>query len=181
MDRRARRRLGGAIQAVFQDPRGSLNPRLTVGEAIAEPLRVHAPRRSCAERQRTVHARMAAVGLDQALTQRFPTQLSGGQCQRVAIARATVLRPDLLVCDEAVSALDVSVQAQVLHLIDGLRREDGMAVIFISHDIAVVAALADHIVVMQAGRIVDQGDRAWLLRGGRAAYTRHLLSSMVQL
>src|SRR5690606_3367159 len=122
------------LQIVFQDPLSSHNPRMTVGQIIAEPLEVFAPEMGPQERDTAVSAIMQAVGLNNEFTQRYPHELSGGQCQRVSIARAMILKPKLVVCDEPVSALDVSTQAQIINLVRKLRRDFGVAILFISHD-----------------------------------------------
>ena len=169
-------RVRPSLQMVFQDPYASLNPRTRIGDALVEPLRIH--RRGTAQEQ---HAQaldmLARVGLAAEAAQRYPHEFSGGQRQRIAIARALMLRPRLLVCDEAVSALDVSVRAQVLNLLLELRQSLGLAMLFISHDLAVVRHVSDRVAVMQAGRIVelDRTEAVWT----RPAhpYTRSLLAA----
>jgi ABC-type microcin C transport system duplicated ATPase subunit YejF len=165
-------------QIVFQDPFGSLDPRMTAGEAIDEALQALAGPVPVADARARVEASLRDVGLDAGLTHRYPHELSGGQCQRVAIARATVARPRLLVCDEAVSALDVSVQAQVVNLLDELCARHGMALLFISHNLVVVRQLCDDIVVLRGGRIVERGRREQIFTQPRDAYTRALLEAV---
>jgi len=165
------------FQMVFQDPYGSLDPRQHVGRIVAEPL----PRLPERERRRRVGEALDAVGLRTADADKYPHEFSGGQRQRIAIARALITRPKLIVADEPVSALDVSVQAQVLNLMQDLRREFGVAYLFISHDLAVVDHLCDEVAVMQAGRIVEQGDPATLFRDARHPYTRTLIDALPTL
>jgi len=165
--RRARQR----FQMVFQDPFGSLNPRRTVGWSIAEPLRVMGAK----DAERRVTEALDQVGLRTQDGDKYPHEFSGGQRQRIAIARAIVTRPALLVADEAVSALDVSVQAQILNLLMDLQEDLGLAMVFISHDLAVVACMCDQILVMQRGDCVEFGDTADLIDAPRHDYTRSLL------
>ena len=167
--RLARRR----FQMVFQDPWGSLDPRRTVAWSIAEPLRAT----GAGEIGRRVDEALEQVGLRAQDGTKYPHEFSGGQRQRIAIARAIVTRPALLVADEAVSALDVSVQAQILNLLMDLQEELGLAMIFISHDLPVVACLADHVLVMRAGRAVEAGPTAGLIAAPRADYTKSLLAA----
>ena len=163
-------------QIVFQDPYSALDPRLTVHDLVAEPLRIrHAYDRS------TVAGLLADVGLDEQHAGRLPAQLSGGQRQRVGIARALALRPRLLVLDEPVSALDVSIQAQVLELLDGLQREHGLGYLFISHDLGVVRSIADRVVVMQEGRVVEEAPTAQIFTAPRHPFTRQLLDAVPRL
>ncbi len=172
-----RQRLMRDAQMVFQDPFGSLDPRLTVARIVAEPLGLlRLPRAEAAER---VAAALAEVGLGTEALDRYPHEFSGGQRQRIAIARALITRPRLVVADEPVSALDVSVQAQVLNLMADLRARYGLAYLLVSHDLAVVAHLADRIAVMQAGRIVETGPTAELLRSPGHPYTRALLAAVL--
>jgi ABC-type microcin C transport system duplicated ATPase subunit YejF len=142
------------LQVVFQDPFGSLDPRMTAAQSIHEALEALKSARGPAEAQRRVDAALTTVGLDPALGRRYPHELSGGQCQRVAIARATIVRPRLLVCDEATSALDVSVQAQIINLLLELRSRSGMALMFISHNLAVVRILCERVIELRGGRVV---------------------------
>ncbi len=165
------------VQMVFQDPFGSLNPRLRIGTIVAEPLAVHGLG-DRASRRGTAAELLERVGLGARTAERFPHELSGGQRQRVAIARALALRPRLIVCDEPVSALDVSIQAQVLNLLRDLQAEFGLAYLFISHDLRVVRYIADRTAVMYRGRIVETGpsDRIWATP--RHPYSQALLASL---
>lgn len=168
-----RRRFG----FVFQDPASSLNPRMTVGDCVAEPLIVHKVGKSEAIRAK-VRSLLDDVRLPAGVERRYPHELSGGQRQRASLARALALDPDLLVADEPTSALDVSVQAAVLELFAQLQRECGWACLFISHDLAVVDQLADRIVVLRDGAVVEQGDRDAILRNPREEYTRRLVAAV---
>ena len=170
--RERRRRIG----VVFQDPYASLDPRLRVADLVAEPLRIHAIG-DAASRAGKAHELLAAVGLDPALATRWPHQLSGGQRQRVAIARALACDPDLLVCDEAVSALDAHHRRGVLDLLARLKRERGLALLFVTHDLAAAAAVAERIAVLEAGRIVELGDAAEVLAHPRHAHTQALVAA----
>jgi len=171
------RALRRRMQIVFQDPYGSLNPRMTVRQTLREPLAIHrlVPK---AERDARVHALLGEVGLDQTLADQYPHELSGGQRQRVGIARALSVEPAFLVCDEPVSALDVSVQAQVLNLLADLQRARGLTYLFIAHDLAVVKHIADDVAVMYLGRIVERAPGAPVYSLPRHPYTRSLLSAI---
>ena len=177
-DRARMRQMRREMQVVFQDPFGSLDPRMTAGESVAEALQALEGVVEAAATLQRVCAALAAVGLDASLAARYPHELSGGQCQRVAIARATVARPRLLVCDEPVSALDVSVQAQIVNLLAELRRRDGSALLFISHNLAVVRHLCEEVAVLYLGRIVERAPRDSLFRTPRHPYTRALLAAV---
>jgi microcin C transport system ATP-binding protein len=169
------------MQVVFQDPYGSLSPRLSVGDIVGEGLTVHAgdlPRR---ERQQRVLDALVEVGLDAASADRFPHEFSGGQRQRIAIARAMVLKPRFVVLDEPTSALDRSVQAQIVDLLRSLQAKHGLGYLFISHDLAVVRAMAHRIVVLRQGRIVEQGPAQDIFRKPQQAYTRELLAAAFDL
>ncbi|MGH3663712.1 MAG: ABC transporter ATP-binding protein [Micromonosporaceae bacterium] len=175
------RELRRSVQVVFQDPYASLYPRARVGQIISEPWLIHpdvCPRRRW---PKEVARLLDLVGLAPEYADRFPHQLSGGQRQRVSIARALALRPQLLICDEVTSALDVSIQAQVLNLLKELQRELGVAYLFISHDLAVVRHIADQVAVMYLGKIVEMGDSATVLTEPTHPYTRALLSSVPML
>jgi ABC-type oligopeptide transport system ATPase subunit len=165
------------VQMVFQDPFASLNPRMTVAELLTEPWRVNReayPQRSW---KSDLAELMSQVGLDPEHARRYPPQFSGGQRQRICIARALALRPKLLVCDEAVSALDVSIQAQILNLLKDLQKELGLAYLFISHDLGVVRHISDEVVVMHRGRVVESGDAEQIYTNPQDPYTRALLSA----
>jgi peptide/nickel transport system ATP-binding protein len=171
------RRLRRHFQMVFQDPYGSLDPRHKVGRTVAEPLSGLADRVGTAERRDRVAAALAEVGLDATDGDRFPHEFSGGQRQRIAIARALITRPRLIVADEPVSALDVSVQAQVLNLMMDLQEEHGLAYVFISHDLAVVRHVTDDVAVMYLGRIVEQGPTDAVFEAPAHPYTRALIDA----
>ena len=166
------------LQIVFQDPLASLDPRMTIGAILAEPLEIFEPSLGARARQLRVERMLGAVGLDAAMTARFPHQFSGGQCQRIAIARAMMCRPELLVCDEAVSSLDVSIQGQIVNLLRDMQREFGMALLFISHNLAVVRHVSDRILVLYQGRVVEMADRDALFRAPAHPYTQALLAAV---
>jgi oligopeptide transport system ATP-binding protein len=177
-DLRAQRR---QMQMIFQDPFASLNPRMRVGEIVAEPLAIHEPRGSAAERAELAAAMLNRVGLDTSALKRYPHEFSGGQRQRIGIARALILRPKLIVADEPVSALDVSVGAQVLLLLQELQREFQLTYLFISHSLPVVAQLASHIAVMRAGQLIEQGPATQILQVPSQPYTRDLLAAVPEI
>ncbi|HEX3756518.1 MAG TPA: dipeptide ABC transporter ATP-binding protein, partial [Rhizomicrobium sp.] len=167
------------FQIVFQDPLASLDPRMPVGQSIAEPLRSLEPGLSREEVRERVAAMMARVGLEPPWINRYPHELSGGQNQRVGIARAMIVSPKMVVCDEAVSALDVSIQAQIVELIRRLQMETGLAIIFISHDLSVVRRLSHRVMVLYLGRVVELADSESLYRDPRHPYTKALLSAVL--
>jgi ABC-type microcin C transport system duplicated ATPase subunit YejF len=166
-----------ALQIVFQDPFGSLSPRLTVGEIVTEGLIVHEPVLTAAQRDARAASALAEVGLDPSARNRYPHEFSGGQRQRIAIARAVILKPSVIVLDEPTSALDRSVQAQVVALLRRLQDEHGLSYVFISHDLAIVRAMSDYVIVMKDGRIVEEGPAHALFSAPREAYTRTLLAA----
>jgi peptide/nickel transport system ATP-binding protein len=172
------RRLRRDLQIVFQDPLASLDPRLTVGAIVAEPLEVHEPQLDAPARQRQVLDMLRRVGLSPDMAGRYPHEMSGGQCQRVGIARAMILGPRLLVCDEPVSALDVSVQAQILDLLAGLKSERGMSILLVSHNLAVVRRLCDRVLVLYRGRMMELADSQTLFSQPLHPYTRELLDAV---
>jgi oligopeptide transport system ATP-binding protein len=165
------------MQIVFQDPYASLDPRMTVGGIVAEPLEVHGigTRRSRAE---TVRKLLDIVGFNPSFTNRYPHEFSGGQRQRIGVARALALNPKLIVCDEPVSALDVSIQAQILNLLKDLQRDFGLTYLFISHDLAVVRAMSDRIAVMNRGKLVEFGPAEEVYTKPEEEYTRALLTAV---
>jgi len=162
---------------VFQDPLASLDPRMTLGASIGEPLLSFAPELDRAQREERVKTMMHQVGLDPDLINRYPHELSGGQNQRVGVARAMIMKPKLVVCDEAVSALDVSIQAQILRLLADLQREFRTSFLFISHDLAVVREISHNVLVLYLGRAVEYGPAEVILRDPRHPYTRALLAA----
>ena len=166
------------IQVVFQNPYAALNPRFTIGQTLVEPMTIHAIGASLAERQARARGWLAKVGLPEAAMQQYPHEFSGGQRQRIAIARCLTLAPEVLVLDAAVSALDVSVQAQVLNLLKDLQDELGLAYVFISHDLAVVRFMADEVLVMQDGEVVEQASVEQILEAPQQDYTRRLLGAI---
>lgn len=168
------------IQMVFQDPRASLNPRMRVEDVLDEVWRTHPDLAPSGDRRSAVAASLDAVGLSARLAASYPGELSGGQCQRVSIARALAMNPALLVCDEAVSALDVSVQTQVLRLLADLRTERKLSILFISHDLAVVHQISDRVAVMQHGRFVEQGDVEQVFGAPHHPYTQQLLDAALE-
>jgi ABC-type glutathione transport system ATPase component len=175
---RAQRR---KMQMVFQDPFASLNPRMRAGAIVAEPLAIHEPHLPAAERRDRAAAMLKRVGLPEDAVKRYPHEFSGGQRQRIGIARALILRPKLVVADEPVSALDVSVGAQVLLLLQELQREFGLTYVFISHSLPVVAQVATRVAVMRAGRFVEMGAVEQVLHRPADAYTRELLAAVPEL
>ncbi len=171
------RRLRREMQIVFQDPYSSLNPRMTVGDIVGEPLVVHSvgSRRDRAARVREL---LDVVGFNPSFSNRYPHEFSGGQRQRIGVARALALNPKLIVCDEPVSALDVSIQAQILNLLKDLQRDFGLAYLFVSHDLSVVRAMSDDIAVMKDGKIVEAGTADEVYEHPKDAYTQALLASV---
>jgi oligopeptide transport system ATP-binding protein len=171
------RELRRRVQMVFQDPYASLDPRMTVEDLVGEPLRAFRVAGGAELRER-VQELLEQVGLDPRFVRRYPHEFSGGQRQRIGIARALALEPDLLVCDEPISALDVSIQAQILNLLERLKRERGLTYLFIAHDLSAVRHLSDRVVVMYLGRVVEQGPASELCAAPLHPYTRALLSAV---
>ncbi|SNS89860.1 oligopeptide/dipeptide ABC transporter ATP-binding protein [Tropicimonas sediminicola] len=178
MNATERRRHRQVAQMVFQDPLAALNPRMKVGEIIAEPLVTHKPETKKAEVKRRVGELMERVGLLPNQINRYPHEFSGGQCQRIGIARALILNPELVICDEPVSALDVSVQAQVINLLAELQRDLGLSLIFIAHDLSVVKHISDRILVMYLGRVMETAQADELIEHPVHPYTRSLVQAV---
>jgi oligopeptide transport system ATP-binding protein len=167
-----------SVQMIFQDPLASLNPRMTVGHIIAEPLHTHFPTMGHVEVMQKVRAIMAKVGLTDSQINRYPHEFSGGQCQRIGIARALVLEPKLVICDEPVSALDVSIQAQIINLLMDLQAQMGLALVFIAHDLAVVKHISQRVMVMYLGRVVETAAKQVIYEHPGHPYTQALLSAI---
>lgn len=166
------------IQMIFQDPLASLNPRMTVGDIIAEPLRTYYPKMQKTEVQSEVRAMMKKVGLLSNQINRYPHEFSGGQCQRIGIARALILKPKIIICDEPVSALDVSIQAQVINLLQDVQKEMGLALIFIAHDLSVIKHIADRVLVMYLGNAAELGVNKAVYDTPTHPYTQALMSAV---
>jgi oligopeptide transport system ATP-binding protein len=175
------RKLRGRMQMVFQDPVASLNPRMSVASIVGEPLAIHDPELSTSARRTRCIEILEAVGLDRESLDRYPHEFSGGQRQRIGIARALILRPELVIADEPVSALDVSVGAQILDLLVRLQREFSLTLILISHSLPVVAQLASRVAVMQAGKIVEIGPANRVLQSPQQPYTQALLAAVPEI
>jgi oligopeptide transport system ATP-binding protein len=178
MDRRGLTALRRRMQVIFQDPYSSLNPRMKVGDIIAEPIKVHGVEPDAKRREARVRELLSVCGLDPKFTDRYPHEMSGGQRQRVGIARALALKPEFIVCDEAVSALDVSIQAQVVNLLEDLRERFGLTYLFIAHDLSVVRHLCQRVAVMYLGRIVEMAQSDELFDNPLHPYTQALLSAV---
>jgi peptide/nickel transport system ATP-binding protein len=166
------------VQIIFQDPYSSLNPRITAGKAIVEAMKMHKIGENAHERKKLTNKLLKEVNLDETYFNRYPHELSGGQRQRICIARALALKPKFVICDESVSALDVSVQAQVLNLLNSLKQEFQFSMIFISHDMSVVKYMADRMMVMKNGKIVEYGDPDDICLYPKTEYTKQLLNSI---
>lgn len=178
LDEEALRRKRRDIQMIFQDPSGSLDPRMTVGEIVAEPLKIFYPSMSRLQVRERVAGMMQMVGLLPDQINRYPHEFSGGQCQRIGIARALVVNPRLVVCDEPVSALDVSIQAQIVNLLKDLQKKLRLSLIFIAHDLSVVRHVSDRVMVMYLGRVMEINDRDAIYRQARHPYTRALIEAV---
>ena len=178
LDHKAMREKRKDIQMIFQDPLASLNPRMTVGEIIAEPLKAYFPELSQDDVKQQVKAMMSKVGLLPNVINRYPHEFSGGQCQRIGIARALILKPKMIICDEPVSALDVSIQAQVVNLLKSLQKEMGLSLIFIAHDLSVVKHISDRVLVMYLGNAVEMGESDALFSEPKHPYTKALMSAV---
>ena len=166
------------IQMIFQDPLASLNPRMNIGEIIAEPLRTHYPKITNNKIKNEVKEMMVKVGLLPNLINRYPHEFSGGQCQRIGIARALILKPKLIICDEPVSALDVSIQAQVINLLKSLQKDLKLSLIFITHDLSIAKHISDNILVLYFGKTVEIASSEELFENPQHAYTKKLISSV---
>ena len=169
------------LQMIFQDPFGSLNPRMTVGAILAEPLEIHFPEMTKNDRRERVAELLQLVGLPADAMGRYPHEFSGGQRQRICIARALAVKPKFIVCDEPVSALDVSVQAQIVNLLQDLQEQLGVAYLFIANDLAVVEHVSDHVIVMHHGKIVESAPAGEIYENPQHDYTKKLLSAVPQL
>jgi len=169
------------MQVIFQDPFGSLNPRMTIYSIIAEPLHIHFKNWSASQKEQRVAELLTKVGLDPDFMQRYPHQFSGGQRQRIGIARALAVEPEFIICDEPVSALDVSVQAQIVNLLQDLQDELGLTYLFIAHDLAVVEHISDEVLVMSEGKIVEQASAEAIYQDPQHPYTKKLLSAVPSL
>jgi len=166
------------VQMIFQDPLDALNPRMTVAQIIGEPLRYLSPQLNRQQLQQKITCVIAAMGLSRSQLNRYPHEFSGGQCQRIGIARAMIVEPQLLVCDEPVSALDVSIQAQIINLLLELKQQQGLSMLFISHDLSIVRHLCDRVLVLYKGEIAEIADTETLYQSPQSAYTQRLLASI---
>ena len=178
MDKKTLQKKRKEIQMIFQDPLASLNPRMNIGEIIAEPIKTHFPNISKNEVKNQVSDMMKKVGLLPNLINRYPHEFSGGQCQRIGIARALILKPKLIICDEPVSALDVSIQAQVINLLKDLQKEFKLTLIFITHDLSIAKHISDKIMVLYFGNLVEMGTSRYLFSNPKHPYTIKLISSI---
>ena len=169
------------IQMIFQDPLASLNPRMNIGEIVSEPLKTHFPTLNHNQVKKQVKDMMMNVGLLPNLVNRYPHEFSGGQCQRIGIARALILKPKLIICDEPVSALDVSIQAQVLNLLKSLQKELKLTYVFITHDLSIAKHMSDNIMVLYFGKCVEMKESEHLFINPQHAYTKQLIASVPQI
>ncbi|MEM7387097.1 MAG: ATP-binding cassette domain-containing protein [Verrucomicrobiota bacterium] len=181
LSERAFRPLRKELQIIFQDPYASLNPYLTIREILREPYRIHFPRRETSEVRNGIGKLLDYVGLPQDAADRFPHEFSGGQRQRIGIARALAVEPSFVICDEPVSALDVSVQAQIINLLQDLQKEFNLTYLFIAHDLAVVEHISDHVLVMYHGKLVESAPADDIYRDPQHDYTRRLLEAVPKL
>ncbi|MEO6054084.1 MAG: ATP-binding cassette domain-containing protein [Chthoniobacterales bacterium] len=181
MSQREFRPMRKEMQMIFQDPFGSLNPRMTIGAMISEALEIHFPAMTSGERKDRVAELLRLVGLKAEQMHRYPHEFSGGQRQRIGIARALAVKPRFIVCDEAVSALDVSVQAQIVNLLQDLQQEFNIAYLFIAHDLAVVEHISDHVLVMHRGKIVESASAEAIYHDPQHDYTKSLLAAVPKL
>jgi len=178
LDKNQMREMRRKMQIIFQDPYASLNPRMTIGSAIMEPMIIHNLGNSKAERLEMAASLIERVGLERSMLNRYPHEFSGGQRQRICIARALAVKPEFIVCDESVSALDVSIQAQILNLLLDLRDEFNLTYVFISHDLAVVKFISDEVAVMYNGKVVEMNDAIGIYENPQHDYTKKLLSAI---
>lgn len=168
------------VQLIFQDPLDALNPRLTIAQILTEPLRYLSNKKlSHLEINSKINHVLDYVGLDSKILNRYPHEFSGGQCQRIGIARAMIVKPELLICDEPLSALDVSVQAQIMNVLLDLKEQNNLSLIFVSHDLSVVRHISDHVLVMRQGRVVEKGETSEIYSQPKASYTQDLLKAIV--
>ncbi len=181
LDKKEMKKMRKHFQIIFQNPYASLNPRMKIGEAILEPMQVHRLHHNASSRKEKVHELLNLVGLDSDHYRRYPHEFSGGQRQRISIARTLAVEPQFIVCDECVSALDVSVQAQILNLLKELQQEFNLSYLFISHDLSVVKHVSDHIMVMNRGEIVEFSDAESIYNNPQNEYTQRLIDSIPKI